>query len=297
MCALEWPQTDCRFISCLPSSNWTRPLSSLFERYLTLLNWVYGQVAAICSHLSKRVKASAVPLPTEALLAQFHNPTLGPYVKNFDLIYLDIALTREPNVDKFGPQLLQGISKISQSSLKGYFPIMMRALARSKFDYDTPGLRDRLGLDDQDIHTLAELFEKLLLYDGTASSTPTPPVYVSKDGFPNLNTLNAAKMAAVKLTHEAFGKEGVLTLFIGARDGNAEVAGFCIDALKRGEVNLEDTKYIQKLYELYFSGARLNIQIAIIDTFSKSVAATNTMPQMVQLVEKGFQGNFPFLLS
>jgi hypothetical protein len=247
----------------------------------------------ICSHLSKRVKASPVPLPTDALLTQFHNPALGPYVKNFNLIYLDIALTREQNVEKYGPQLLQGISRISQSGLKGYFPIMMRALARSKFDYDTPGLRDRLGLEDQDIQTLAGLFEKLLLYDGTASSTPTPPAYISKDGFPNLNALNTAKMAAVKLTREAFGKEGALTLFIGAKDGNSEVADFCTDALKRGEVNLEDTKYIQKLYELYFSEPRLNIQIAIIDTFSKSVAAANIMPQMLQLVEKGFQGILP----
>jgi hypothetical protein len=248
-------------------------------------------VVAICSHLSKRVKASPVSLPTGALLTQFHNPALGPYVKNFNLIYLDIALSREQNLDKYGPQLLHGISKISPSGLKSYFPIMMRALARWKFDYETPGLGERLGIEEQDIKVLAGLFERLLLYDGTTSSIPPPPTYVSKDGFPNLHALNSAKMAAVKLTRGAFEKAGGLVLFIGAKDGNTEVADFCIDATKRLGTDLENEGYIRGLYELYSSGPRLNIQISIVETLSKSVLGANMMPQMLQLLEKGFQGS------
>jgi hypothetical protein len=239
------------------------------------------------------VKASSVSLPTSALLTQFHNPTLGPYVKNFNLIYLDIALARESNLDSYGPQLVQGISRLSPSGMKGYFPIMMRALARWKFDYDTPGLRERLGLSEQDITVLAGLFEKLLLYDGTIGSVPTPPAYISKDGFPNLNALNAAKLAAVKMTRGAFGTEGTLTLFIGTKDGNSEIADFCIDAIKRGGVDLENAAYIKALYDLYFSGPRLSLQIAIVETLTKSVLATNSMPQMLKLIEKGFQGKLP----
>jgi hypothetical protein len=231
-----------------------------------------------------------VPLPTGALLTQFHNPSLGPFVKNFDLIYLDVALSRESNLDLYGPQLLRGISRISQSSLKTYFAIMMRALAKWKFDYDTPGLKARIGLDGEDVKCLAGLFERLLLYDGTLGSIPTPPAYISKDGFPNLHALNAAKLSAVKLTRGALGKEGNLALFIGARDGNMEVADFCVDAVKRNGVNVEDVGYIHGLYDLYFSGPKVNIQVAVVETLSKSVVAANTMPQMLQLVESGFKG-------
>jgi hypothetical protein len=167
---------------------------------------------------------------------------------------------------------------------------MMRALARWKFDFETPGLRERIGLEDADVKTLAGLFERLLLYDGTANSQPTPPVYISKEGFPNLNALNAAKFAAAKITRGAFGKDGALTLFIGARDGNAEIADFCIDAIKRGGVDLEDIGYVPGLYDLYFSAPRLNIQIAIVEALAKSVIAANMMPFMLQLIEKGFQG-------
>jgi hypothetical protein len=231
-----------------------------------------------------------VSLPTGTLLTQFHNPALGPYVKNFNLIYLDIALSREQNLDTYGPQLLRGISNISQTGLKGYFPIMMRGLARWKFDYETPGLRERIGVEEKDIKVLAGLFERLLLYDGTTNSLPTPPLYVSKEGFPNVHALNSAKVAAAKLIRGAFGKAGALALFIGAKDGNTEIADFCVDATKRSATDIEAEGYIHGLYELYFSGPRLNIQVSVVETLSRSVRGANLMPQMLQLIEKGFQG-------
>ena len=166
----------------------------------------------------------------------------------------------------------------------------MRTLARWKFDYETPGLVERLGLQEQDVKSLAVLFEKLMLYDGATNSMTTPPIYVTKEGFPNLHALNAAKLAAVKLTRGALGKDGALTLFIGTKDGNTEISDFCIDAIKRGGIDLEDQNYIQKLYDLYLSIPRLNIQISIVENLSKSVVAANKMPQMLQLIEKGFQG-------
>jgi hypothetical protein len=92
------------------------------------------------------------------------------------------------------------------------------------------------------------------------------------------------------LTRGALGKEGNLALFIGARDGNTEVADFCVDAVKRNGVNVEDVGYIHGLYDLYFSGPKVNIQVAVVETLSKSVVAANTMPQMLQLVESGFKG-------
>lgn len=204
-----------------------------------------------------------------------------------------MALNREPNLDVYAPKLIHGISKIPQSSLKGYFPIMMRALARWKFDYDSPAFQELLGLEEADVKILTGWFERLLLYDGTAASVPIPPAYISKDGFPNLRALNAAKMAAVKLTRGVLGGEGALTLFIGTKDGNSEVAEFCADAIKRGGVNLEDERYVRGLYDLYFAGPKLNLQIAIVESLSKSVFAANLMPQLLQLVEAGFRGIFP----
>lgn len=166
----------------------------------------------------------------------------------------------------------------------------MKTFARWKFDYETPGLVERLGLQEKDVKSLAVMFEKLMLYDGTTNSIPAPPIYITKEGFPNLHALNAAKLAGVKLTRGALGKDGALTLFIGTKDGNAEIAAFCIDAIKRGGIDLEDQDYIHKLYNLYFSVPRLNIQISIVENLSKSMLAANKMPQMLQLIEKGFQG-------
>ena len=167
----------------------------------------------------------------------------------------------------------------------------MRALARWKFDFENPALESKLSLQQDDIKVLAVMFENLLLYDGTMNSVPSPPGYITKEGFPNLSVLNSAKLGAVKLTRGVFGHRGDLTLFIGSKDGNTEIADFCIDAIKRGGINLEDTEFVQKLYGLYFLGPRLNIQISIVEALTKSSVAANMMPQMLQLVEKGFQGN------
>jgi hypothetical protein len=41
---------------------------------------------------------------------------------------------------------------------------------------------------------------------------------------------------------------------------------------------------------LYFSAPRLNIQVATVEALAKSVIAANTMPLMLKLIEKGFQG-------
>lgn len=204
-----------------------------------------------------------------------------------------MALSREKDIIPFVPQLLCGISKIPQSGMRGYFPIMMRALARWKLDYETPGLANRIGLDKTDIKCLAGMFENLLLYDGTIASMPLPPAYISKNGFPNLNALNAAKLAAAKITRGALGEDGALALFIGARDGNAEVADFCNDAIKRLGINLEDANLVRGLYSLYFSDPRLNIQIGVLETLGRSRLAANTMPEMLELLRKGFEGTFP----
>ncbi len=166
---------------------------------------------------------------------------------------------------------------------------MMRALVRWNFDLQTPGLSEQLGLSKEDSKCLASMFENLLLYDGTMGSQPPPPTYISKDGFPNLNALNAAKLAAAKLTRAALGEDGALTLFIGARDANTEVADFCNDAIKRLGINYEDPTVVRGLYSLYFSEPRLNIQIGIIEALGRSVLAANTMPEMLQLLQRGFE--------
>jgi Proteasome stabiliser len=166
---------------------------------------------------------------------------------------------------------------------------MMRALARWKFEYDTPNFQERLALNEDDIKTLARLFENLVYYDGTTTSHPPPPAYISKEGFPTLHVLNAAKMAAIQLTRGTLGKEGALTLLIGTKDADSTISNFCIDAIKRIGIDYEYEGYILGLYDLYFQEPRLNIQISIVENLSKSVLAVNTMPQMGQLIKNGFR--------
>jgi proteasome component ECM29 len=71
------------------------------------------KVMEILSHINKRVKTNAtIQLPFESLLEQFTNPQISVFVKNFTLIYLEMAATRlsPEQTAAYLPQFLSGIS-------------------------------------------------------------------------------------------------------------------------------------------------------------------------------------------
>lgn len=67
----------------------------------------------VLAHINKRVKPNnQIKLPFEALLNQFNDPKIGVFVKNFTIIYLEMAYNRLQleEAAKFVPKLLPGIS-------------------------------------------------------------------------------------------------------------------------------------------------------------------------------------------
>lgn len=81
---------------------------------LTSNDTIRYQVTVILAHINKRVKPNTqIKLPFEALLNQYNDPNVGAFVKNFTIIYLDMAYSRlaAEEAAKFVPNLLPGISK------------------------------------------------------------------------------------------------------------------------------------------------------------------------------------------
>ncbi len=56
-----------------------------------------GQVLEILSHVNKRVRGHGeIKMPLDALLAQYAAPGAAPLVRNFALVYLEMAYERVP---------------------------------------------------------------------------------------------------------------------------------------------------------------------------------------------------------
>lgn len=74
---------------------------------------VKKKVMEILSHINKRVKANTtIQLPFQTLLEQFTNPQISVFVKNFTLMYLEMAAARlsPEETATHLPQFLSGIS-------------------------------------------------------------------------------------------------------------------------------------------------------------------------------------------
>lgn len=71
------------------------------------------KVMEILSHINKRVKTNdKIKLPFEALLSQFTDATVSTFVKNFTLMYLEMAASRLSSEETAHhvPEFLRGIS-------------------------------------------------------------------------------------------------------------------------------------------------------------------------------------------
>lgn len=93
---------------------------------VTHMGWI--QVMVVLSHINKRVKTNlAIKLPFDALLTQFTDEKVNTFVKNFTVIYLDMAVKRM-DVDaiaKHIPSLVRGISKRPDPQRVAAFHMML----------------------------------------------------------------------------------------------------------------------------------------------------------------------------
>ncbi|KAJ3021840.1 hypothetical protein HKX48_007616 [Thoreauomyces humboldtii] len=74
---------------------------------------VQAKVMAICSHVSKRVKANQnIKLPMSSLIDLFSQPTSSGLLQSFSLIYIDLGFARSSATERIEmlPRLVHGIS-------------------------------------------------------------------------------------------------------------------------------------------------------------------------------------------
>ena len=146
---------------------------------------VRNKVISTCQYVSRRLKSSpAIALPVAALLKQFREST-HPFVRQFDLLYLQQGLTRLSLKD--GTSLLPEILQVGtpsssfglQSSDGKSWSVTLQFLLRLLRSWTIPDrlspeavdLKVKLSLMNEQMDMLAYWLTRFLLYDGNK-----PPV-------------------------------------------------------------------------------------------------------------------------
>ena len=163
-------------------------LQTLLQTYLTPLILklasehasVRNKVISTCQYVNRRLKSSpAITLPVAALLKQFREST-HPFVRQFDLLYLQQGLTRLSLKD--GTVLLPEILQVgtpsasfgSQSSDGKSWSVTLQFLLRLLQSWKIPDrlspeavdLKAKLSLTDEQMDMLSYWLTRFLLYNG-----------------------------------------------------------------------------------------------------------------------------------
>ncbi|KAI9024387.1 proteasome stabiliser-domain-containing protein [Phycomyces nitens] len=243
------------------------------------------KVMEILSHINKRVKANQrIRLPFDALLAQFSDKSVSVFVKNFTVIYLEMAVQRmDPEeTAKHIPSLLIGISRRPVAQQLTLLHMVLPILRHWKLgDGNQATARNDIFKFDEnpkDVSVILEFFLDMLLYqtssargqvssDGDSSQISADPTYPGLSPLALEAVTNKGKVVwtSPKLTEARLGifnfvltpiftdSERLRLLLAGVCDSNHQVVSACEDGLRRwaNNVNLEDPVLIQSLYTLY----------------------------------------------
>ncbi|KAI8374250.1 proteasome stabiliser-domain-containing protein [Radiomyces spectabilis] len=236
----------------------------------------------ILSHVNKRIKmTTSVKLPFEALLAQYNDDKVSAFVKNFTLIYLEMAVGRltPEETSIHTPSFLCGISRRSNPQTITLLHIVLPILGKwSKDNADKASSRQQIfHFDDhpQDVAVILNFFLNVLLYQPPSQrmmqqaqeSNDASPQYpgLSPSAVEEITNkgkitwtssrLTDAKLAILQfLMTSVFTDDERLRLFIiGVCDPNHQVVSTSEDGLRRwaNNANLEEAAVIQPLYALY----------------------------------------------
>ncbi|KAI7869867.1 proteasome stabiliser-domain-containing protein [Spinellus fusiger] len=244
-----------------------------------------SKVMEILSHINKRVKASqSIQLPFEALLNQLIDDKIPVAVKNFTVIYLEMAVSRvssEEAVQRI-PQFLMGISRRPVTQQRTLLHMVLPLLNQWKLGdgNHTTARNDMFKFDDnpKDVSVIVGFFLDVLLYqfssarsqtvtDSSSSELKSEPVYPGLSPMAVENVTNKGKIvwSALKMTEARLGifrflltpiftdSERLRLLLVGVCDTNHQVVSVCEDGLRRwaSNVDMENTVFVQSLYSLY----------------------------------------------
>lgn len=306
-------------------SNLQNLLSKLLPLSISFLSSnstpVRNKVIEILSHVNKRVKHQLdIGLPLSELWNLYIEPNAAPMVKNFCIVYVEMAFERvqiEVKEDMV-PLLVANISKLPTQHQE----IILRISAKVIGDCHCTHLRDeiagkyRLIKGSQDSEIFLEFCLHTMLYQSPSQGGGSPAGLsisqsnrVSGKQLLTSDILSKRKLGILNVVEAMeLVPEIVYPLFLVA----------CVDChepvIKRGEellkknasgVNLEDQSLINRLYLLFngTAGAQhispdnkvtpgsLALRARLMSVFCRSITAANSFPATLQCIFSCIYGN------
>ncbi|RUS30672.1 proteasome stabiliser-domain-containing protein [Jimgerdemannia flammicorona] len=246
---------------------------------------VKKKVMEILVHINKRVKpAPQIKLPFDALLAQFSDPAIGVFVKNFTVLYLEMGYARMAPVDAaaYVPALIRGISQRPGPQRIAILHMILPVLIHYKLNpsEESTARSEPFQFDahPQDAATVLSFFMDVMLYVQPSSAPSShhhhgeqtqpanlPPPGLSPRAVENVTNKGKVQWLSSQLTRVKTGilrllctsaftdDERLRILIVGACEMNDAVLTASEDGLKRwaGKADLEKLQVIQGLYALY----------------------------------------------
>lgn len=306
------PQLENLLLKLLPVtiSSLSRPSSA-----------VRTKVMEILSHVNKRVKHQQdIGLPLEELWELYMEANTAPMVRNFCIVYIEMALDRvsKEKKENIAPTMIANISKLPTQHQDIILRIVIKVIGEchsSKIS-DEIAAKYRLITGSQDKEMFAEFCLHTLLYQPSSTSGASPPgLSVSQSNrVIGKNPLNHEMLLIRKL--------GLLNV-IDVMELPAELVyplyvAACVDrhepVIKRGEellkkktsgVQLEDAKLINRLFLLFngnvgaehiaadlrVSPGNPALRVRLMSVFCRSITAANSFPSTLQCIFGCIYGN------
>ncbi|MCO5551057.1 hypothetical protein L7F22_004554 [Adiantum nelumboides] len=266
------------------------------------------KVMDILMHINKRVKDQpSIKLPLRELLALYQNEKSEPIVKNFSLVYLEMAFDRHPKDDlDLAPELLKNLSQVSVQQQD----ILLRLSAKSLEKYAFKSLEGSCAArytflrnpDDRDI--FVEFCLQTIVYQSSKSFLGLSKLQAFRISGKELlkgDSLVNRKVGMLNVISELnLSTEIVYPLFLVASvDSNNIVSKRGEELLKKitSGANFEDPVLIKKLFSM-FQGtignstsedtrvfpASPSVKEKILSVFVHSIAAANSFPATLHCI-------------
>ncbi|KXG27681.1 proteasome-associated protein ECM29 homolog isoform X1 [Sorghum bicolor] len=271
-------------------------------------------VMEILSHINKRVKhRPEIPLPMLELWKIYTESTSSTMVRNFCIVYIEMAFERLPTEEKgnIAPDLLINISNVPAQHQGIILRLVTKAIGECnthKVD-ETIASKYRVITQTKDGLVFAEFCFHTLLYQAPlqGSGCPAGLSVAQSERVTGKQPLKIDVLASRKLgilnVIEAmnFAPEIVYPLYLSASSDSQEpVSKKGEEFLKRktSTVNLEDPNLIKRLFtlfngtvgaeniaaELKVSPAHASLRMRLMSVFCRSVAAANAFPHTLQCI-------------
>lgn len=250
-------------------------------------------------------------------------------IRHFDILYIQQGISRLPVSDRLEllPILIQGISidyEKSAQHASQLFHLILRLLVHFKLPSrgtkEDTELRAKLGVRDEDAAFLSTWFGKLILLTLVRQSTPEAAnttkcpglsveeyKFLTQQGKPDAwdpssdagLSLTESKALVTRFLASGMFKEEekFLPALFASADTNSRISEVGEDILKRVMLtqDLEDAKFVETLFELYFgstspegtSPVKTPLRIRILGVLSRSTKCTTYPHKIAKIVEDG----------